>query len=91
MDFTESKLTEEYRIKGNLYGYVRIYHTTDKVQVDLSLYEKYEQRDELHIYHNVLPGKCPTPALAEAYKILADTDRCTRLWTESNSLRRGTK
>ena len=91
MNFTESKLTEEYHIKGNLYGYVRIYHTTDKVQVDLSLYEKYEQRDELHIYHNVLPGKCPTPALAEAYKILADTDRCIKLRAESSDLRRGTK
>ena len=91
MDFIESKLNEEYHIKGNLYGYVRIYHTPDKVQVDLSLYEKYVQRDELHVYHNVLVGKCPTPALAEAYKILTDTDRCIKLWAESSKLRRGTK
>lgn len=83
MKFTESRLTEEYHIKDNLYGYVRIYHTPDNVQVDLSLYEKYVERDELHVYHNVLVGKCPTPALAEAYKILADTDRCVKLWEYS--------
>ena len=82
MTFAESRLTEEYLLKNNLYAYVRIYHTPYSVRIDLSLYEKYIECDELHIYSKVLEGKCPTPALAEVYGTIADTDKCVTLWAE---------
>ena len=82
MTFTESRLTEEYHLKDNLYAFVRIYHTPASVRIDLSLYEKYVECDELHIYSKELDGKCPTPALAEVYGIISDADKCIKLWAE---------
>ena len=82
MTFAESRLTEEYHLKNNLYAFVRTYHTPTSVHIDLSLYEKYVECDELHIYSKKLEGKCPTPALAEVYGIISDTDKCVKLWTE---------
>ena len=82
MTFTESRLTEEYHLKNNLYAFVRTYHTPTSVRIDLSLYEKYVECDELHIYSKALEGKCPTPALAEVYVIIADTNKCEKLWAE---------
>jgi hypothetical protein len=89
MIFTESRLTEEYHIKDNLYGYIRIYHTPDNVKVSMSLYEKYVECDELLIYNKTLQGKCPTKALAEAYRILSDEYCCEKLWKECKDLKKG--
>ena len=82
MIFMESRLTDEYLLKDNLYAFIRVYHTIDKLRVDLSLYEKYIECDELHVYSEVLDGKCPTPALARVYGIIADADNCEKLWVE---------
>ena len=88
MTFTESRLTEEYLLKDKLYAFVRIYHMQDKLRVDLSLYEKYVECDEFHVYSKVLEGKCPTPALAEVYVIIADTDKCEKLWAEHRNAKK---
>ena len=54
MKCTEPRLTEEYHIKDNLYGYVRIYRTSDKVQVDLSLYENIAKAMQPHRFFVIL-------------------------------------
>lgn len=88
MIFKESRLTEEYQIKDNLYGFVRIYHTPETVRVDFSLYEKFVEREELHVYSQTIEGKCPTEALAVVYRILANENLCLRLWKEGKDFRK---
>ena len=88
MIFKESRLTEEYQIKDNLYGFVRIYHTPETVRVDFSLYEKFVEREELRMYSQTINGKCPIEALAVVYRILANEDLCLQLWKEGKAFRK---
>ena len=86
MKYVETRTVEEYNLDNGLSVYVRTRHTPDYVRCDLSLFERYVDKPELHVYSELIKGKNPISAMMEIYRILADEDWCLELWNKSESL-----
>ena len=52
MRFVEKRTTEEYELENGLVANVRIRHFLDSSRIDLSVFERYVEVPELHLYSN---------------------------------------
>ena len=86
MKYVETRTVEEYNLDNGLSVYIRTRHTPDYVRCDLSLFERYVDKPELHMNSELIKGKNPISAMMEIYRILSDEDWCLELWTKSESL-----
>ena len=86
MKYVETRTVEEYDLENGLSIYIRTRHKPDSVRCDLSFFERYVEKPELHVYSELIKGKNPISAMMEIYRILSDEDWCLELWTKSESL-----
>ncbi len=89
MKFQGRLTTEELLLSNGITAFIRTRSGTGLNRIDLSLY-KYKsevENPEVRVYSRRTKGLITMEDFADIYEILADEDKCYKLWNEGKNFK----